>query len=93
MGWLLFCLVAGAGIGFLLRQKKKIIVSAEKIAGWLIYLLIFSLGASVGVNKLVMRSLPDLGGQALILSIGAIAGSALASWGVYFYFFRRPHEK
>lgn len=93
MGWLLFCLVAGAGLGFLLRRQKKVIAGVDKVTGRLIYLLIFSLGASVGVNRLVMRSLPDLGGQALVLSVGAIIGSALVSWGVYFYFFQRAHEK
>ncbi|MBI4573341.1 MAG: LysO family transporter [candidate division NC10 bacterium] len=91
---ILFFLVAGMCLGYLLRSKSAVLAVAEKGMIWSVYLLVFFLGISVGVNQAVVRALGSLGLQALVLSLGGIVGSALLSWVVSRTFFESPrHEK
>jgi uncharacterized membrane protein YbjE (DUF340 family) len=85
---ILFFLIFGIGLGFILRRQMRVLAIADKVTTWSVYLLIFFLGTSVGVNQTVMKALHSLGMQALILSLGSIAGSVLVTGGIYFYFFR-----
>ena len=45
-----------------------------RIVTWLIWLLLFLLGIEVGSNEMIMRSLPTLGVEALLLSSAATLG-------------------
>jgi hypothetical protein len=88
-------LVLGIGIGFIGRRWAAILALADKVTHGAVYLLLFLLGVSVGLNKTVMSGLVNLGLQALLLSSGAVLGSVLVSILVYHYFFRltETHEK
>ena len=91
---ILFFLVAGMFLGYLLRSKSAVLAVAEKGMMWSVYLLVFFLGISVGVNQAVVRALGSLGIQALILCLGGIAGSVLASCVVSRAFFESAsHDK
>ncbi len=88
---ILFFLVAGMILGHLFRSKTAVLAMADKATIWSVCLLVFLLGVSVGANQTVVRA---LGLQALVLSVGGIAGSVLASCVVSRAFFEStPHEK
>ncbi|NIS69816.1 MAG: LysO family transporter, partial [Proteobacteria bacterium] len=53
-----------------------------------IYMLLFFLGMSIGINEKVMNHIFTFGLKSLVLSLGAILGSVLFSYGVYLAFFR-----
>jgi len=92
--WMIFLfLLTGVIIGFLFRNKHNVLKTAAKTTSWAVFLLVLFLGISVGGNKNVMSTIGVLGWQALITSVGSIAGSLLLSGIVYFFFFRDIHEK
>ena len=93
MALIFLFLVGGMLVGFLLRRQTPILSLAQKATNVFIFALIFFLGASVGLNRVVMASLNNLGWQALVLSLGSILGSVLASGFIYFYYFRGLYEK
>lgn len=51
-----------------------------RIATWLIWLLLFLLGIEVGSNEMIVRSLPTLGVEALLLSSAATLGCCVLAW-------------
>lgn len=81
-------LLAGIGIGFLFREKKRWIAWSDHLSMGAIYLLLFLLGLSVGANPAIIASLAGLGWVALVLTTGAMIGSVVASYLVYQGFFR-----
>lgn len=66
-------LVAGIIAGFLLRGKRHIDTSKLNIT--IILVLIFSLGFSIGVNRELLNSLPQVGFSALTMAFLAITFS------------------
>lgn len=51
-----------------------------RIVTWLIWLLLFLLGIEVGSNEMIVRSLPTLGLEALLLSSTATLGCCVLAW-------------
>lgn len=51
-----------------------------RIVTWLIWLLLFLLGIEVGSNEMIVRSLPTLGVEALLLSSAATLGCCVFAW-------------
>ena len=51
-----------------------------RIVTWLIWLLLFLLGVEVGSNEMIVRSLPTLGVEALLLSSAATLGCCVLAW-------------
>ena len=51
-----------------------------RIVTWLIWLLLFLLGIEVGSNEMIVRSLPTLGVEALLLSSAASLGCCVLAW-------------
>jgi uncharacterized membrane protein YbjE (DUF340 family) len=83
----LLLMLAGIFIGFLIHRNQEIIRVNEKLITWAIYLLLFLLGISVGLNKTIIENLNNIGLQAITITIGAIAGSVLMLWMIYRLFF------
>lgn len=78
----------GIALGFLLR-KESFLQRLGKPISYTIYLLLFFLGISVGSNSEIIKNLPLLGGQALLLASAGTLGSVLAAWMVYKVFFKK----
>ncbi len=74
-------LSAGLGIGFFLRGKN--LTKLGKLITILIWVLLFCLGVKVGVDDTVVDKLPIIGMEALLITIGAIAGSIFFAWGLW----------
>ena len=54
-----------------------------RIVTWLIWLLLFLLGIEVGSNEMIVRSLPTLGVEALLLSSAANLGCCVLAWELW----------
>ncbi|MEW5845191.1 MAG: LysO family transporter [Bacteroidota bacterium] len=81
-------MIGGMLLGFLLKAKQRIVSVNEKLITYAIYLLLFMMGVSIGSNDQIMNSLSSLGVLALILSIGAVAGSILTGFVIFKIFFK-----
>lgn len=54
-----------------------------RIVTWLIWLLLFLLGIEVGSNEMIVRSLPTLGVEALLLSSAGTLGCCVLAWALW----------
>ncbi len=68
-------LIAGIGLGFLLRGKKH--VDLGKVTFGVILALIFSLGFSIGENRELLEALPRVGVDAVVIAVLAMLFSAV----------------
>ena len=71
-------MAGGITAGYLLRRKSLAFI--QRFTTPLIGLLLFLLGNEVGSNPDIMQNLHTLGTDALIITLGAVAGSILAAW-------------
>ena len=76
----LLFLAIGMFVGYLLQSQRRVLEALSIATTWSLFLLIFLLGVSVGVNESIVHALGRLGVQALILSAGGIVGSVLMGW-------------
>lgn len=81
-------MISGIIAGVFVHQKQKLIKLNDWLISLAIYLLLFLLGISVGLNKTIIQNIGTLGFQALMITLGAIAGSVLMSWLIWQIFFR-----
>lgn len=70
-------MVLGGVFGFLLRKKEFRNIS--KIITLLIWILLFILGLEVGGNPQIISGLTNIGIEALIITVAAVLGSAIAA--------------
>lgn len=84
-------MLLGIGTGYFLRRIPDIKIIGKLITCF-IFLLLFFLGISVGHNEKIVNNLTTIGLQALIITMGAIAGSILLAWFVYKKFFVKGKE-
>lgn len=80
-------MVSGIVAGYFLRRIPNITFIGKLITGF-IFLLLFTLGLSVGGNDVIVNNLSTIGVQALVITLAAVMGSVLAAWIVYKRFFR-----
>lgn len=81
-------MACGVLIGYFLRHQTKI----HKISSLIhvvVCLLLFLLGLSIGLNRLIIDNLSYFCGQAAVISSLSILGSMLASLAVYHLFFKK----
>jgi uncharacterized membrane protein YbjE (DUF340 family) len=68
-------LVTGIIAGYLLRGRRRVDVSRASVV--IIFVLIFSLGFSIGTNSKLLNSLPSIGVSALAIATLSVAFSVL----------------
>lgn len=89
----LILIVLGAFIGYFLR-RKKFIGKVANIVQIIVCVLLFLLGITVGSNKLILDNLSYYCGQATIISVLSILGSAIASLILFHFCFKgKDNEK
>jgi uncharacterized membrane protein YbjE (DUF340 family) len=81
-------MVVGGIIGYIFKSKSRFIHLAERIYSLMLFMLLFSLGLSVGKNEVAMNSLSNLGLLSLAIAVAAVAGSVVCAWIVYKIFFK-----
>lgn len=55
----------------------------ERLITYLIWLLLFLLGVEVGGNEQIIRALPTLGVEALLISVATVVGCCSLAWGLW----------
>lgn len=89
-------MILGIVLGYLIRKKSRAITLNSKLTMWAIYILLFLLGVSIGTNEIIVKSLPTLGLQALLISVSCILGSIIVAWAGYNFWFKpkkNGHER
>lgn len=81
----------GVLIGYLLRHRELRFIST--LISFAIAILLILLGISVGSNQLIMNNLDSLGLEALIITLGALAGSLFFAWLIYKWGFQSKEIK
>lgn len=84
-------MIGGIVAGYLLRRVRGL-TFLKKLPTLFIFLLLFSLGITVGSNKLIINNLSTIGLNALLISVGALAGSLLLSTLLYRKYFKKEEE-
>ena len=82
-------LVLGVPIGIALRRLYAFRKMSNRIVSSSVFAILFLLGAGLGSNGNLMDQLAEMSYSAVIITIGAFAGSALALGLVYRVFFMR----
>ena len=82
-------MTVGIAIGWLLHNKKLFLKITSQLTNWAIYLLLFLLGLSVGINKEILSNFDKIGLQSIIITLFAVTGSVLVSWLTYILFFKK----
>ncbi len=88
----LVLMTLGVGIGWFLHKKDKLIKLTEKLTNWAIYLLLFLLGLSVGTNEKILQNFHQIGFQAILITVFAVAGSIFVSWLLYILVFKKDER-
>lgn len=83
MLFIIVIFIAGIGLGYLFRNFPRLNLFSGKISQVLVFLLLFSLGLSVGQNEKIMQNFTAIGLHSLLITIFAIAGS-LGFMSLYF---------
>lgn len=79
----------GISVGYIIRTKiscnKQLSIGtwAGRTTTWLIWTLLFMLGIEVGSNEQIIKSLPTLGVEALVVSICGTLGSCALALGLW----------
>ena len=77
---LVILMAAGAVVGYFLRRFRQLIKGANKLVGITLYVLLFTLGFSIGHRPEVRSNLHTLGLQSLAITVLLVAGSIAAGW-------------
>ncbi len=85
-------MTVGIIIGFFIHNKTKLIKINDKLTSWAIYLLLFLLGISVGLNDKIINNIHSIGLQAIVITIGSLLGSLICAYITYKLFFM-PEKK
>lgn len=88
----LLIMALGIGFGVIFRNKKKIIKVNNKSTIWVIFILLFFMGISVGKNSDIMNNLDTIGLRGLQLAVVAVLGSIVLAWVVYKLFFKNGNS-
>lgn len=78
----------GIIVGFVFRKKELVFKLNEKFTMYSIYLLLFLLGVSVGMNEEIISNIDKIGLDVFVITLGAVLGSVIASWILFKTFFR-----
>ena len=64
--------------GFLLRNNATVVHAVGRFSEWIVYVLLFTLGAGLGGNDALFAQLPVLGGRGVLIGFCSLMGSVLA---------------
>lgn len=78
----------GAIMGYLLRHQSKV-QKVHALIHATVRVLLFLLGLSIGLNKLIVDNLSYFCGQAAVISTLSVLGSLIASFILYKMYFQK----
>lgn len=81
-------MTAGIALGVVARKHGKLLAFIDKIITYAIWLLLFLLGLSIGTNEVVIRNIGQLGLQALVVAVSAVACSIFLAYFLFLFLFK-----
>lgn len=93
MGKIFLVLGLGFAVGYKGLLRERGLRWNSRLQTLFLMLLIFCMGVSIGRNREILRSLPLLGGRALLFAVLAIAGSILAVYALSVLFLEKEGRK
>lgn len=85
---IMLILAAGIVTGYVFRRRPRVAGTADRVTTWVIYLLLFTLGLSIGADREIMGQLGTLGLEGLVLAVCGLLGSTVCAWIVWRLWFR-----
>jgi len=82
---------AGILTGRIFRKKETARKHIDRMVTWAVYLLLFLLGISVGINEKILNDFSKIGYTAILLTIGSVLGSIILAKAVFNRFFRNTN--
>ena len=82
--------IVGIVVGRLFRNKKTTRKNIDRLVSVAIFILLFLLGISVGINDKIIADFSKIGYNAIVLTLGAVLGSLILAKVVYSLFFKQP---
>jgi len=82
-------LVLGMFTGYFLKNRTAFIKITSRLTDAAIFLLLFFLGVSVGMNEQVVSNFSNIGLQAFFLTLMATFFSVAVTWLFHRLFFRK----
>lgn len=76
-------MLLGIVTGYFLRRRKLRFLDDFMLG--VIWLLLFLLGVAAGSDEMIVRWIVSLGLEALIISLGGVAGSSALAWMLWRY--------
>ena len=92
MFYILLTMFAGIGAGYLFRRSRLLAHSGRAVTV-IVWIMLFLLGAEVGMDENIVGSFSRLGMQALLFAAAGVAGSVVAAVIVYRTFLRADVTK
>lgn len=86
-------MIAGVFVGHLLKKNKRLFKFIGKLNMWIIFLLLFVMGLSIGNNPQIIDNLSGLGVSAILIGLVSTMGSVFAAYLVYKYIFEKGEKK
>jgi uncharacterized membrane protein YbjE (DUF340 family) len=86
-------LIAGIAAGFVLRRRERFLKTVDRLTTWFIYLFLFMLGLSVGINPEIVRNFGTLGFKAIAISAAAVIGSLIPAYFLHRLWIRKDHDE
>ncbi len=84
--------ITGIIAGRFFRNSNSARKGIDILVTWAVYILLFLLGISVGINDKIINDFSRIGYTSVLLTIGAVLGSIILAKIVYVYFFDRSSE-
>ncbi len=84
--------ITGIIAGRFFRNRDSARKWIDILVTWAVYILLFLLGISVGINDKIINDFSRIGYTSVLLTIGAVLGSIILAKIVYVYFFDRSSE-
>lgn len=81
-------MTVGIILGVAARKQSVFMAFADHIITYAIWLLLFLLGISIGVNEGVIRNIGELGLQALVVAVLAIGCSIFLAYLLFVFLFK-----
>lgn len=82
-------LVLGIFLGYWLRNHLKLVRISSKLTDGSIFLLLFFLGVTVGMNEKIISNFQNIGLQSFVITLFATIGSILVTFVFYKLFFSK----
>lgn len=82
-------LVLGIFLGYWLRNHLKLVRISSKLTDGAIFLLLFFLGVTVGMNEKIISNFQNIGLQSFVITLFATIGSILVTFVFYKLFFSK----